>query len=141
MNFLWVYSSEAHPEEYPFSAGNESADLGWEHPYSITTSMEQRAERGRWLQSDLEPDGELPVMVDFINSPGGEDNNAIRAAYRGDGFYSGFIIDCDGRVLQANSWAWYGPGRDWWGLPLVPIAKLHATLDAYLENPPDCYRR
>lgn len=139
MNFVWVYGSEAHPEEYPFSDGNESTDLGWDHPYFITATMEERAQRARWLKSDLDPPGEIPMLIDFINSPGGETNNAIRAAYRGGGFYSGAVIDCDGTVLQEHRWAWFAEGRDWWGLPLVPIEELHALLDAYLADPPDCY--
>ena len=51
------------------------------------------------------------------------------------------IIDCDGTILQRNSWAWFGEGRAWWNLPLVPTDELHAFLDDYLADPPDCYAR
>lgn len=139
MNFVWVYGSEAHPQEYPFQSGFESTDLGWEHPYSITETMEQRAQRASWLKTDLSPEAEMPIMVDYINSPDGQPNNAIRGAYRGGGFYSGYVIDCDRTILDANRWAWFGEGGQWWDLPLRPIEDLHALLDDYLEDPPDCF--
>lgn len=138
MNFLWVYSSEAHPEERPFQKGYESKDLGWKHGYTVTGDMKERAERARWLKEDPDPDLVIPMIMDYVNSPPARDND-IRQAYFGSGFYSGFIIDCDGTVLQRNSWGWFGKGGEWWDLPLVPIEDLHAFLDDYLENPPSCY--
>ena len=61
MNFAWVYSREAHPEEFPFAPGFETRDQGWDHRYFNTTTMEQRAQRARWIKTDLEPDAELPI--------------------------------------------------------------------------------
>jgi hypothetical protein len=101
--------------------------------------MSQRADRAKKLKTDPEPDLTLPIMIDYIRSPLGNDN-AIRDAYLGGGFYSGYVIDCDGKIAVAKDWAWFGPGKSWWNLPLAPIASLHAFLDAYLENPPTCYK-
>ena len=56
VSILWVYGDEAHPEEDPFASGYESKDLGWSHPYSITHTMAQRAERARFMKTDPEPD-------------------------------------------------------------------------------------
>ena len=137
MSFVWVYGSEAHPEENPFQEGHESCDLGWEHPYSITTTMEERAQRARWLKSDPDPDFEIPMMIDYIDTELGP-NNAIRAAYPGN-FYQGAVIDCDGTILDEQPWGWYDDGGDWWGLPLAHIDGLHALLDDYLADPPDCF--
>lgn len=138
VNFLWVYGSEAHPEEYPFATGFESSDLGWNHPYSISTKMDERAQRAKWMKTDPDPDFELPMIIDYINHPTAT-NNAIRAEYRGGGFYSGYVIDCDGTVLKAHNWAWFAPGGEWWNLPLTPISDLHQFLDGYLASPPACY--
>ena len=90
------------------------------------------------MKTDPEPDFEMPMMIDYINDPP-HTNNAIRSAYRGGGFYSGFVIDCDGTVLLAHAWAWFARGKEWWNLPLAPIENLHAYLDAYLADPPPCY--
>ena len=138
VNFVWVYGSEAHPEEYPFVKGSESKDLGWTHPYAISKTTTERAQRAKWMRTDLKPAAEIPMMVDFINSPG-QQNNAIRREFLGSGFYSGYVIDCDGKVLMARSWAWFAKGRDWWGLPLASIESLHTFLDKYLASPPSCY--
>ncbi len=139
MNFVWVYGREAHPEEHPFREGYESTDLGWEHPYDITETMEQRAQRARWLKTDPEPDYTIPMMIDYVGHPDQPDD-AIRSSYRGAGFYAGFVIDCDGKVIRAHDWGWFAPGGEWWNLPLAPVDELHAFLDAYLADPPDCYR-
>ena len=64
------------------------------------------AQRVRWMKEELDPPGEIPTMIDYINSPGGEANNGIRSAYRGAGFYSSFVIDCDGTVIDNRPWAW-----------------------------------
>ncbi len=138
VNFLWVYGSEAHPEEHPFAEGYESSDLGWEHPYTITLDMAERAQRALWMKTDPEPDFEIPMVVDYVNHLT-EPDNAIRNAYRGGGFYSGFVVDCDGIVKVAHGWGWYAPGGEWWGLPLAPVSELRNWLDAYLANPPVCY--
>lgn len=138
VSFVWVYGNEAHPEEHPFSEGFESSDLGWEHPYTITRAMEERAERARWLKSDPEPDLEIPFLIDFVGSPPHQDDE-IRRSYFGGGFYSGAVIDCDGTILDSHQWGWFAPGGEWWGLPLAPIDALHGLLDDYLANPPACY--
>jgi len=138
VNFVWVYGKEAHPEEHPFSPGFETIDLGWTHRYFETTTMEERAQRARWMKSELEPDAEMPMMLDYINSEMGEDN-AIRAVYGGGGFYSGFVIDCDGTIIHQSNWGWFRPGGQWWNLPLPPAADLEAFLDGYLADPPPCY--
>lgn len=138
VNFLWVYGHEAHPEEHPFAEGYESSDLGWEHPYTITNEMSERAQRARWMKTDPEPDFEIPMAVDFVNHVA-EPDSAIRNAYRGGGFYSGFVVDCDGIVKVAHAWSWYAPGGEWWGLPLAPVFGLRNWLNNYLADPPACY--
>lgn len=138
VNFLWVYGSEAHPEEDPFAEGYESKDLGWSHPYTFTNTMEERAERALWMKTDPDPDLTLPMLVDYVGHPTQPDN-AIRTAYFGYGYYSGYVIDCDGVVKVAHDWGWYGPGGEWWGLPLASEAELRVWLDAYLADPPTCY--
>ena len=60
--------------------------------------MEQRAQRARWIKTDLEPDAEIPIIIDYINSPLGPDN-VIWNAYTGGGFYSGFVIDCNATII------------------------------------------
>jgi len=138
VNFLWAYGREAHPEERPFAAGFETKDLGWDHRYFEPTTMEERAQRARWMKTDLEPDLEIPIIIDYINSPLGE-NNAIWNVYRGGGFYSGFVIDCDGTVLIQENWAWFAPGGQWWSLPLERVENIEVFLDSYLADPPPCY--
>jgi len=138
VNFVWVYGNEAHPEEDPFMEGYESADLGWTHPYSISHTMEVRAERAAWMKSDPDPDFEIPMLVDFVGHAT-EPDDAIREQYFGYGYYSGYVIDCDGIVKKAHDWGWFGPGGDWWGLPLAPVQGLRDWLDAYLAAPPPCY--
>lgn len=69
VNFVWVYGSEAHPEEHPFKKGYESRDLGWNHPYTISKSMKERAQRAKWMKTDPEPDYTIPMMIDYINDP------------------------------------------------------------------------
>ena len=138
VNFLWAYSREAHPEERPFAPGFETKDLGWDYRYFETTTMEQRAQRARWIKTDLEPDAEIPIIIDYINSPLGT-NNAIYNAYTGGGFYAGFVIDCDATIIYQENWAWFAPGGQWWGLPLDPVTNLEDFLDSYLADPPLCY--
>ena len=101
--------------------------------------MSQRAQRARWMKTDPNPDYEIPMLVDFINDPPNA-NNAIRKAYLGSGYYSGYVIDCDGKVLYSTNWAWFATGKDWWGLPLDAVSNLTQLLDNYLKNPPSCYK-
>ena len=63
MNFVWVYGREAHPEEHPFAPGFETKDLGWGHRYFEPTTMDERAQRARWMKAELEPD--VPVAGDL----------------------------------------------------------------------------
>ncbi|MDY7109463.1 MAG: hypothetical protein SYC29_12580 [Planctomycetota bacterium] len=100
--------------------------------------MEQRARRANWMKTDLAPDAGMPIIIDYINSELGEDN-AIKNAYIGGGYYAGFVIDCDATIIYQANWAWFTPGGQWWGLPLDPVANLQAFLDAYLADPPPCY--
>jgi hypothetical protein len=137
VGFRWVYGREAHPEEDPFP-GTESADLGWDHPYTETTSMEERAQRASWLKTDQEPDFEIPMMIDYIDDAPNQDD-AIKWSYMGGGFYSGYVIDCDGTVIEAVDWAWKDDDGGWYGLPLAHVDQLHAFLDEYLTDPPPCY--
>ncbi len=140
MNFLWAYANEAHPEEYPFASGFETRDLGWEHRYFEPLTMAERAQRARWMKAELEPDAEIPMIIDYINSSMGPDN-AIWEAYTGGGFYAGFVIDCDAKLVYQEGWAWRAPGGQWWGLPLAPLAELEDFLDRYLAGPSPCYEQ
>ena len=112
--------------------------MGWDHRYFETTTMEQRAQRARWIKTDLKPDGEIPIIIDYINSSLGPDN-IIWNAYTGGGFYSGFVIDCNATIIYQVNWAWFAPGGQWWGLPLSPVNDLENFLDSYLADPPACY--
>ena len=100
--------------------------------------MEERAQRARWIKTELEPDAGIPMIIDYINSPLGPDN-AIWNAYTGGGFYAGFVIDCDATLIHQENWAWHTPGGQWWGLPLAPVGDLESFLDNYLADPPLCY--
>ncbi len=135
VNFLWAYSREAHPEEAPFPTGFETRNLGWEHRYFEPTTMDERAQRARWMRQELEPDAQIPMIIDYMNSPLGPDN-AIWNAYTGGGFYAGFVIDTSATVIYQENWAWRSPGGKWWGLPLAPAQNLEAFLDAYLADTP-----
>jgi hypothetical protein len=103
--------------------------VGWEHPYTITTDMSERAQRALLMKTDPEVDFEIPMVVDYVNHAT-EPDNAIRNAYRGGGFYSRFVVDCDGIVKVAHGRGWYALGGEWWGLPLAPVSELRAWLGA-----------
>jgi hypothetical protein len=100
--------------------------------------MEQRAQRAAWMKTDLEPDAEMPMIIDYINTPLGP-NNAIKSAYIGGGYYSGYVIDCDGTIIHSVNWAWFAPGGQWWFLPLAGLGGLDTFLADYLADPPACY--
>lgn len=139
VNFLWVYGREAHPEEKPFAPGKESKDLGWTHPYTITKTVQERAQRATWLKTDPNPDYTIPMMMDFVGDPSHTDD-AIRQTYWGGGYYSGVVIDCDGTIRKIHFWGWYDKGGEWMGLNLTPVQDLHSYLDSYLKSPPACYK-
>ena len=42
------------------------------------------------------------MIIDYVNSPPQRDND-IRRHYTGAGYYSGYIIDCDGKILQLDN--------------------------------------
>jgi hypothetical protein len=109
------------------------------HPYFEPITMAERAQRARWMKAELEPDAQIPMLIDYISSPLGM-NNAIWNVYGGGGFYSGFVIDCDATIIYSANWSWNSPGGKWWGLPLRPVEDLESFLDAYLANPPACYQ-
>jgi hypothetical protein len=138
VNFIWVYGREAHPESEPFPPGVETRDLGWDHRYYGTSTMEQRAQRARWMKSDLAPNAEIPMLIDYVSSDLGPDDS-IREAYIGAGFYSAFVIDCDATILFESAWGWHEPGGQWWGLPMPTAESLRQFLDDYLADPPACY--
>jgi hypothetical protein len=125
INFVWVYGREAHP-------GQDC----WDHPEGPTKTMAERAQRARWMKTDPEPDIEMPVIIDYIADPPNEDE-AIRRAYGGGRPNSGYVIDCDGRVLEAHGWAWAVDGTSPGSLA---FGELERSLDAYLADPPACYR-
>ncbi len=138
INFLWVYAREAHPEELWFWPGYRTEDLGWDHRYFRSRTMEERARRAGWMKTQLEPDAEIPMLIDYINSPLGADDR-IWSFYTGGGFYAGFVIDCDRSIIQSLNWGWFAPGSQFWNLPLAPLRALEDFLDDYLATTPACY--
>jgi hypothetical protein len=99
--------------------------------------MPERAQRGRWMKTDPEPDLEIPMLIDYIDVKDQIDES-IRASYGGGRPNSGYLIDCDGRVLEQHEWAWSDPaaeGRQ----GDIDFEDLAASLDVYLANPPGCY--
>ena len=130
MNFIWVYGKEAHP-------GSEC----WDHPVTVTQTMAERAQRGRWMKYDPDPDLEIPMIIDYIAHETMR-NEAIRASYGGGRPNTGYLIDCDGTVLEQHDWAWSmdgtAPGRR--NGELLDFGDLADSLEAYLEDPPACYQ-
>ncbi len=129
INFIWVYGKEAHP-------GTEC----WDHPVTVTKTMPERAQRGRWMKYDPEPDLVIPMMIDFIEHDTHSDE-AIRSTYGGGRPNAGYLIDCDGTVLEQHDWAWSSdgtaPGRR--RGELLDFGDLAASLERYLDDPPACY--
>lgn len=130
VNFLYMYVREAHPNPATAPCGS-TADLGWNHPSRDTITLEERAQRARWLKHDF--DLSFPYIIDTMNA-------AIQGDYRPHAFYVGWVIDCDGRADVFERWGWATPETQWCGLPLADADELKAFLDAYLANPPPCYR-
>ncbi len=130
VNFLYMYVREAHPNPATAPCGS-TADLGWDHPSRDTVTIEERAQRARWLKDDF--DLSFPYIIDTMNA-------AIQGDYRPHAFYVGWVIDCDGRADVFERWGWATPQTQWCGLPLADVNELRSYLDAYLANPPPCYR-
>ena len=130
VRFLYMYIREAHPDPERAPCG-PTEELGWRHPSFNTVSQEHRAQRARWLKQDF--DLNFPWIIDFMDG-------RIRSGYGGSGFYSGFVIDCDGTVLVTERWGWATPETQWCGLNLPPVTQLTDLLDQYLADPPACYR-
>lgn len=130
VNFLYMYVREAHPNPANAPCG-PTADLGWNHPSHDTVSMEDRAQRARWLKHDF--DLSFPYVIDEMNGV----NQSTWWPY---GFYVGWFVDCDRQVHIFEPWAWATPETQWCGLPLADVDALEAFLDDYLANPPSCYR-
>ncbi len=130
MNFLYMYVQEAHPNPATAPCGS-TADLGWNHPSRNTVSKEDRAQRARWLKHDF--DLSFPYVID-------EMNGVNQWHWYRSGFYVGWFIDCDRQVHILEPWAWATPQTQWCGLPLADVDELEAFLDAYLADPPGCYR-
>ncbi len=140
VNFVWVYSKEYHPEgsSSEVNVWNQFEEYG-DHPYSGTTSMEERVQRAKWMKTDPETDLGIPMIIDYVNSEMGKDD-AMVTAYGGGSAYSGFIIDCDGKILEAHTWAWADKDEGW-PVSVIPFDVLKSTLDKYLKKPPSCYKK
>jgi hypothetical protein len=141
VNFIWVYSNEAHPEGSRGGLNVWKQIKGYDssHPYDETESMEERAERARWMKTDPDPDIDMPIIIDYLNSDMGADN-AIRKAYGGGMPYSGYIIDCDGKILEAHNWAWADTTKKW-PMKVESFENLVKSLEKYLESPSACYSK
>ena len=129
VSFLYNYIREAHPNP-DFAPCGPTEDLGWEHPSWNTSSIEERAQRSRWLKTDF--DLTYPFIIDTMN-------NEMMADYRGSRFYSGWVIDCDGFVVEEEPWAWATPATQWCGLRLAENTDLIALLNQYIFQPPSCF--
>ena len=99
--------------------------------FGVTLSRAECAQRARWLSKDL--DLSFPWIIDDVD-------DRWLSTYWPYGFYVGWLIDCDGKVLLQEPWGWATPETQWCGLPLASFDFLGAFLDGYLENPPPCYR-
>ncbi len=130
VRFLYAYIFEAHPDP-EFAPCGPTEDLGWNHPSANTRTMQERAQRTRWLSADF--DLNFPWIINPMN-------DFFRASYGGSSFYSGWVIDCDGTVRVAERWGWATSSTQWCGLPLASATDLTTVLDTYLAHPPPCYR-
>ena len=125
-----MYVREAHPNPDHAPCGSTQG-LGWTHPSGVTLSKAERAQRARWLSKDL--DLNFPWIIDDVD-------DTWFSEYWPYGFYVGWLIDCDGKVLLREPWGWATPETQWCGLPLASFDFLGEFLDGYLANPPTCYR-
>ncbi|MCK5378776.1 MAG: hypothetical protein KAJ78_05195 [Acidobacteria bacterium] len=129
VSFLYNYIREAHPNPDTAPCG-PTEELGWNHPSWNTTSIEERAQRARWLKTDFNLT--YPFIMDNMN-------NEMMAFYRGSRFYSGWVIDCDDFILSEETWGWATPETQWCGLRLADNDDLIAQLTQYLFQPPLCF--
>ena len=125
-----MYSREAHPDPERAPCGS-TADLGWAHDSGITRSQAERAQRARWLGRDY--DLNFPWIID-------DTDDTMFFDFWPYGFYVGWLIDCDGKVLLQEPWGWATSDTQWCGLPLADFDDLDAYLEDYLASPPPCYR-
>jgi len=128
--FLYMYVREAHPNPNTAPCGS-TADLGWEHSSRNTVSKEERAQRARWLKHDFNLS--FPYVIDEMSS----EHQSVWMAF---GFYAGWFVDCNREVHIFEPWAWGTPQTQWCGLPLADATEFETFLDAYLADPPSCYR-
>jgi hypothetical protein len=89
------------------------------------------------MKTDPDPDIDIPIIIDYIKSDMGKDN-AIRKAYGGGMPYSGYLIDCDGKILEAHNWAWADTTQSW-PMKVESFENLIASLNKYLEGPSTYY--
>ncbi len=129
VSFLYNYIREAHPNPDTAPCG-PTEDLGWNHPSWNTSSIEERAQRARWLKTDF--DLTYPFIMDTMN-------NEMMAVYQGSRFYSGWVIDCDGFVFEEEPWGWATPATQWCGLRLADNDDLVELLTQYVFRPPSCF--
>ncbi len=129
VNFLYNYIKEAHPNPETAPCG-PTEELGWEHPSWNTSSIEERAQRARWLKTDF--DLTFPFIIDTMD-------NEMMATYRGSRFYSGWVLDCDGIVVNQEVWGWATPATQWCGLLLADNNALTTMLTQYVFEPSICF--
>ena len=129
VRFLYGYVFEAHPNPATAPCGSTEG-LGWNHPSRNTRSLQERAQRTRWLSTDF--DLEFPWIIDPMDI-------FFWQVYGGSSFYASWLIDCDSTVLLATNWGWATPTTQWCGLPLPSTTVLTNFLDDYLADPPACF--
>jgi len=130
VQLVYMYVREAHPDPDHAPCGSTQG-LGWTHASGVTLSRAERAQRARWLSKDL--DLNFPWIIDDVD-------DTWFSEYWPYGFYVGWLIDCDGKVLLQEPWGWSTPETQWCDLPLASFDFLGEFLNGYLANPPPCYR-
>jgi len=130
VQLVYMYVREAHPNTERAPCGS-TRGLGWMHPSGVTLSKAERAQRARWLSKDL--DLSFPWIIDDVD-------DTWFSEYWPYGFYVGWLIDCDGKVLLQEPWGWATSETQWCGLPLASFDSLDTFLAEYLASPPPCYR-
>jgi hypothetical protein len=130
VRLLYMYVREAHPNPGRAPCGS-TEDLGWEHASDNTRSKAERAQRARWLGKDFSLN--FPWIID-------DTDDTLIWEFWPYGFYVGWLIDCDGKVLLREPWGWATPNTQWCDLALADFDELDAFLEAYLAAPSPCYR-